>query len=622
MAYTVPSEWKEIDGVHTVAPRSPIVGGDSDNSAFDALIQDHHLVRATRMSCALSMANTDAWTNTSGPGAGVSAWASFGKTKIETQAGFDGTLRVTVWAKDCQSPGGVYIAVFNTGGALQTSLTLTNSAPSVKQVLTGNLSGLSASTQYQIEVRFAAKTSSSPTAELYGVLVEPRALTASTIDDKVDDGLADDDATASSLIPFLIRDNLISSMRERMPHCTHVYPDESKIQMSAPTVSTHPDEWWGIPFWVPVPRGADSVGVRIRYEVATANVKVRLRVIGGAIGTASTLSTTGSVTLSSEITASLRSDGTSRHALVMLSFQSQQGSSIATVTSSITDSGERGFAHTLTVSSGSVAAGSYIKGSDGNTYVGSLSAGTDATVWPARFPGSAQFFTGTVYDLGAITLHSIGIEVKPHASTLNGFLIPSTKSMTVGKPMQFETLQNLASSAWEVYSMAAQWYSCRPTPGTLTSFFGVSSAASAPVAGALLKRRADSVGVEVVVLFITDTRTVRTGSVDVTIQNRTASTTETTTVASAVNTRAFENPHTALAANIGGFSDGYGTTDWASQDLIREEEAEMLSVIERVIPWPSGTSVGDVLEVSVAINENIQHVFGASLREYVQPFEY
>jgi hypothetical protein len=274
------------------------------------------------------------------------------------------------------------------------------------------------------------------------------------------------------------------------------------------------------------------------------------------------------------------------------------------------------------VSSGSVAAGSYIKGSGGNTYVGSLSGGTDATVWPARFPGSAQFFTGTVYDLGAITLHSIGIEVKPDASTLNGFLIPSTKSMTVGKPMQFETVQNLASSSWEVYSMSAQWYSCRPTPGVLTSFFGVSAASSAPVAGALVKRRADSIGVEVVILFITDTRTDRTGSVDVTIQNRTASTTETTTVAAAVDTRAFDNPHTALATNVGGFSDGYGTTDWASQDLIREEEAEMLSVIERVIPWPSGTSVGDVLEVSVAINENIQHVFGASLREYVQPFEY
>ena len=236
MAYTIPSSWQNIDGTHHVAPRAPIVGGDTGDYAFDGLIQDHHLVRADRMTCALSMGNADGWTNTNGPGAGVADWPTFGKSKFETQDGFDGQLDVIVWAKDCEAGGGVYVAVFNTSGTLQTSLTLTNTATATKEELTGSLTGLSASTEYQLEVRFAASASSTPVATLYGVVVTPRALTAANIDDKLDDSRANDDESASSLVPFLIRQNLIASMRERMPHCTTALPEFGNI--NAPKVST------------------------------------------------------------------------------------------------------------------------------------------------------------------------------------------------------------------------------------------------------------------------------------------------------------------------------------------------------------------------------------------------
>lgn len=620
MAFTVPSEWESIDGTHNVAPRAPIVSGKTGSYAFDALIANHHLVRATRMSCALSMANADAWTNTAGPSGGVANWASFGKTKIETQDGFDGRLEVTVWAEDCEASGGVYVAVFNTSDVLQTSVTLTNTTGGTKQELTGNLNGLSANTEYMIEVRFAARTSSSPVAKLYGVLVEPRELTASTIDDKLNDQRANDDESASSLIPFRVREHLIASMRERMPHCTHSYPDEAKLQMSAPEVSTHPDEWWGIPIRVPVPRGVDEIGVRLRYNVSTASVKVRLRVIGGDIGSAVTLSTTGSETLSNELTVSLRSDG-SREAILMVSFQSQRGSVVAVANGSSTSDGMASIKHTISLLSGSVSKHNVI-GNTGQpaTYIGSVSGGTNLTIWPQRWPVDL-YFNGNVYALGTIKIHSIGVELKGHSTALRNFYVPSTKSISVGKVMQYESVQYLASAAWEIYSSSAQWYAMRPTPSVLTSFFGVSEASGAPAAGAVFKRRADSEGVEVWLLVISDRLGVRRVDSAVTIRNRTGSVTTSLTLLGTVGDEAFgaRVMGEELAANIGGLTDGYGTTDWGAQDLIRESEAARLGVITGVVNWPAASSVGDVLEVTCTVGTNVQHVFGASLREYVRP---
>jgi len=624
MAFTVPSSWESLDGTHHVAPRAPIVSGKTGSYAFDALIADHHLVRATRMTAALAMANADAWTTTAGPGSGVADWASFGKVKIETQDGFDGRFNVTAWATDCQGgAGGVYVAVFNTSSVLQASVTLTNSAPGTKQELTGNISGLSASTQYLIEVRFAAKTSSSPTAMLYGVLVEPRALTASTIDDKLNDQRANDDESASALIPYLIRDHLVSSMRERMPHCACVYPEESKIQMSVPNVSTHPDEWWGIPIRVPVPHGANEIGVRIVYEVATASVKVRLRVIGGDIGATTTLSTTGSTTLSSDLTVAVTS-GDERAALVMLSFQSTRGSAVAVAngaTSSNPPLPSR--QHAISLASGSVTAHNVIQNAGASkpaTYIGTVSGGTNITVWPERWP-RAHYFAGSVYALGTIKLHSVGVELKAHASALGNFNVPSTRFMSADKVMQYETMRYLEAAAWEIYSSSAQWYAMRPTAAVLTSFFGVSEESDAPAAGAIFERRADSEGIEVWLLVIGQGADHRSVDSSVVIRAVDGSTSGTTVLTGSVGSGLFTSTPSGeqLATQIVGLTDGYGTTDWGAQDLIRESEAELLGVIEGIAPWPASTSVGDVLEVTCSVGTGVEHVFGASLREWVPP---
>lgn len=624
MAFTVPSAWEDIDGTHLVAPRAPIVSGKTGSYAFDALIANHHLVRATRMTAVLAMANADAWETTAGPGSGVGSWASFGKVKFETQDGFDGRLNVTAWAMNCQGgAGGVYVAVFNVSSVLQASATLTNSSPGSKQELTGSITGLSASTQYLIEVRFAARTASSPTAKLYGVLVEPRALTASTIDDKLDDQRATDDESASALIPYRIRENLIASMRERMPHCAAVYPDESKLQMSTPEVSTHPDEWWGIPIRVPVPHGADEVGVRIIYEVATAPVNVRLRVMGGAIGATATLSTTGSATLSSELTVAV-SSGDARSALVMLSFQSTRGSSVAVANGATSSNpGMPSRQHAISLASGSVAAHQVIQNAGSSkpaTYIGTVTGGTNVTIWPERWP-RAHFFGGSVYALGKIKLHSIGVELKADATALGNFQVPSTRFMSVDKSMQYETITRLDASAWEIYSSAAQWYAMRPTAAVLTGFFGVSSAGGAPAAGAIFERRADSEGIEVWLLVISAGVGHRTVETTVTIRAVDGSTSLATELTGAVGDGLFVGTPRGeqLATQIVGLTDGYGTTDWGAQDLIRESEAEQLGVVEGFAPWPSGSSVGDVLEVTCTAGTGVEHVFGASLREWVRP---
>jgi len=623
MAFTVPTSWQYIDGTHQVAPRAPIVGGKTGSYAFDALIADHHLVRASRMPAVLAMAKTDAWTTTAGPGSGVGSWASFGKVKFETQAGFDGRLNVTAWAKDCQGgAGGVYVAVFNTSSVLQASATLTNTSSGTKQQLTGSITGLSASTEYLIEVRFAARTAGSPTAMLYGVLVEPRALTSSTIDDKLDDQRAKDDESASSLLPYRIRENLIASMRERMPQCAHVYPEESKIQMSAPEVSTHPDEWWGIPIVVPVPRGAVEVGVRIVYEVTTASVKARLRVIGGDIGSAVTLSTTGSTTLSSDLTVAVRS-GDSRSALVMLSFQSTRGSAIAVANGATSSDGLASRKVAISLLSGSVTAHSVIQNAGSTkpaTYIGSVSGGTNITIWPERWP-IADIFGGSVYTLGKIKLHSVGVEVKADASSLVDFSVPTTRFMSVEKVMQYETITNLDAASWEIYSSASRWYAMRPTAAALSSFFGVSEASGAPAAGAIVERRADSEGVEVSLLVISSGFGNRVVETEVTIRSVNGGTSGSITIVGSVSDDIFIGTPQGeqLATQVAGLTDGFGTTDWSAQDLIRESEAEQLGVIKGIAPWPAGSGVGDVLEVTCTVGDGVRHVFGASLREWVRP---
>ena len=617
MAYTIPSSWQNIDGTHHVAPRAPIVGGDTGDYAFDGLIQDHHLVRADRMTCALSMGNADGWTNTNGPGAGVADWPTFGKSKFETQDGFDGQLDVIVWAKDCEAGGGVYVAVFNTSGTLQTSLTLTNTATATKEELTGSLTGLSASTEYQIEVRFAASASSTPVATLYGVVVTPRALTAANIDDKLDDSRANDDESASSLVPFLIRQNLIASMRERMPHCTTALPEFGNI--NAPKVSTHPEEWWGIPIRVPVPRGADTVSVRIRYEVTIADVRVRLRVMGGSVGDYVALSATGSVGLSGEISAPMRSNGIDRSAIVMLSFQSRRGSVINSISSASGATETFSRTYTTVATSTPATKDSVIVGGV-STYIGGLEPGGGVRIWPARSPSDMY---GNIYSLGKIKVYSIGMAIKAHASDLNDFYVPSTKIMTVGKGMQFETVQHLASAAREIYSSSAQWYTMRPTQGGRSGFFGVTNTAGVPAAGAILERREDSDGVEISLLVITDSRGFegRNRSIDtvVTIQNISAGVTSTTTVIGSMGNEIWRGLDTRLAADGATLTGDYATTDWGSQDLIRETEAENLGVIEGVVEWPAGSSVGDTLEVSCSFGTNVRHVYGASIREYVTP---
>lgn len=614
MAFTVPSSWLFLDGTHNVAPRAPIVGGKTGSYAFDALIGNHHRVRATRMACSLSMGNADAWTNTAGPGGGVADWASFGKTKIETQDGFDGRLNVTVWCEDCESAGGVYVAVFNTSSVLQASVTLTNTTSGTKQERTGSITGLSASTEYLIEVRFAANAATTPAAKLYGVLVEPRELTASTIDDKLNDSRANDDESASSLIPFRVREHLIASMRERMPHCTHTVPEESKLQMSAPTVSTHPDEWWGIPILVPVPYGADQIKVRLRYEVASADVKVRLRVINGSIGTATTLTPTAA-TLSADISVRVRR-GSAREELLMLSFQSQRGS-----TTGVTDSwtspvigGSRLITYTL--DSGTLAAHSVVDSGGQPAYVGSTSGGT-ARVWPTVW---ATDQNADVYALGKITIYSIGLEVTADASDLNGFPIPTTSPMTVGKSMRYDLLHNLDSAGREIYSNCAQWYSMRPSEAVQTGFFGVSASAEAPAAGALVTRREDSEGIRVWLLVISSQESQRNVDTVVTIQNASASVTEDTTISATVGRPIFEvSDAIAVARFVPILTDGGTSTNWGSRDLIAEEEAALLGVIEGRVPWPSGSSVGDTLEVTCSIGKNVEHVFGAFLQEWVTP---
>jgi len=184
MGFTPVSDgWQGLRGIHPLAPRAPITAGDAGSGndySLHGQILDQRSVRCFRQPAVHMLSADDGFEDTTGPGGGTGDWLKVVRDlRFTTEEAFTGTLNVAVWCEDCESSGGVYVAVLDsTATTVQDSSTLTNTTSSTVEELTDTLTGLSASTTYTLRVRFAA-TDGTTTGKLYLVDVRPADLSTS-----------------------------------------------------------------------------------------------------------------------------------------------------------------------------------------------------------------------------------------------------------------------------------------------------------------------------------------------------------------------------------------------------------------------------------------------------------
>lgn len=174
MPFTVPTSFPELNVDFSVYP-GEIARAGSDTSATESVkavgLADR-ITRARRLPVLLEAHWDTPMEYLGGPGAGVANWATvvdFAPFSVPARS--TGTLDVVAWCKDCESSGGVYVAVYADDlSTLVDDLTLTNTTSGTIESRTGQLTGLTPGNIVYLVCRIAS--SAAPTAaRLYSLLV-------------------------------------------------------------------------------------------------------------------------------------------------------------------------------------------------------------------------------------------------------------------------------------------------------------------------------------------------------------------------------------------------------------------------------------------------------------------
>lgn len=103
---------------------------------------------------------------------------------------------------------------------------------------------------------------------------------------ELDDDICTDDASAASLIGVRSRSNLAGLADDRTIAGSWSYE-------SPAAASTHPDEWFGVPFIVPAVPGADTLTVTTYMDVSNADMDFSLQVEGNTGATVTVSAASG-----------------------------------------------------------------------------------------------------------------------------------------------------------------------------------------------------------------------------------------------------------------------------------------------------------------------------------------
>lgn len=412
------------------------------------------------------------------------------------------------------------------------------------------------------------------------------------------------DRPMATAIAKKLCDNQAANAAELQVSTTHVY--SAAGNRVPPTVSTHPAEWWGLAFLVPVAPGCSAIKATLRYTVQTAPVKVRLGA-EGRWGVASTLAVTGTET---SVTVSIAvPDGRARRVRVLVAFQSQPDATALETIAGVTATGRlTPMLHAIECTTLNTYSGKThmaLKYTDGGgdrwIYVGA--ADSASGVLYSWYPDALALDAADLFDVGNITVKSIGLRVTGDGST-GSFPVVSHGPMQPNKVVRARDIVSLWRGSWAILRDRSAWWAAGPGLDSTSHMHGARSDKDA--AACFVRRKADSKGVEVGIYGVPASAGALTavvrfrtlGGVDQSVTIRGtgvlygAGSTQTQTVAQLITA---------------------GT--WGAEDLVPARELAGLSAIVGTVPWPAGIAEGDWVTVTVE-DQWLLHTHGVCVREW------
>ena len=438
-------------------------------------------------------------------------------------------------------------------------------------------------------------------------------------------------------------DNFRACIDDRQPCASHAYG--GLTAKALPTFATATDQWRHIPIpWMPE-RGADLLTVRVRLDLATEQGKMRLR-IGERVGSTVAVSTGSGQTVTATIDVSglgaMASAPGQSPVMVCLEFLSERASTIGTVEVVGTING-----HQLAIedsggtlgSPSATTAGFYevtLSESEANPQVmiqtitvADHHADFDYDFWLDRsiendralrpFSGEAPQTAGPlepVYPLSKWTIYGWEVEIEGDG---DGYEETIRRQVGGGQVALARTVNALTRAGFGAVASTMRWLAAGPVVGDSYGIgVRIGDSADQPVAGALVKHRADCLGYEAVIPFVAVPRVgdgQRVGRTFVVrVLNLTTGAAEQTAEQTLTQDRRVGRS-TGYADQTGTGAAAASIEDATSRDLGLQGDDQLVTLHRLAFDFETVPTAGDLIQIRITCTEGHAVIPGVMLRE-------
>jgi hypothetical protein len=436
-------------------------------------------------------------------------------------------------------------------------------------------------------------------------------------------------------------DNFRACIDDRQPCASHAYG--GLTAKALPTFATATDQWRHIPIpWMPE-RGADLLTVRVRLDLATAAGSVRLR-IGDRVGSTVAVSTGSGQTVTATIDVSglgaMASAPGQSPVVVCLEFLSERATSIGTVEVVGTING-----HQLAINEDTATmpatptAGFYevdLSESEANPHVMiqkittadhhsdfQFDFWTDRSIENDRalrpFSGEAPQTAGPsedVYPLSQWTIHGWEVEIEGDG---DGYEETVRRQVGGGQVALARTINALTRAGFGAVASTMRWLAAGPVVGDSYGIgVRIGDSADQPVAGALVKHRADCLGFEAVIPFVAVPRVgdgQRVGRTFVIrVLNLTTGAAEQTAEQTLTQDRRVGRS-TGYADQTGTGAAASSIEDATSRDLGLQGDDQLVTLHRLAFDYETTPTAGDLIQIRITCTEGHAVIPGVLLRE-------
>lgn len=437
-------------------------------------------------------------------------------------------------------------------------------------------------------------------------------------------------------------DNFRACIDDRQPCASHAYG--GLTAKALPTFATATDQPRHIPIpWMPE-RGADLLTVRVRLDLATAAGSVRLR-IGDRVGSAVAVSTGTGQTVTATIDVSglgaMASAPGQSPVVVCLEFLSKRASTIGTVEIVGTLSG-----HQLAIGDAAAlgspttpVAGYYeieLSESEANPQVmiqtiegADHHADYDFVFWIDRsvaddrslraHSGEAPQTAGPledVYPLSKWTIYGWEVEIEGDG---DGYEETIRRQVGGGQVALARTVNALTRAGFGAVASTMRWLAAGPVVGDSYGIgVRIGDSADQPVAGALVKHRADCLGFEAVIPFVAVPRVGDGQQVGrtfvVRVLNLTTGAAEQTAEQTLTQDRRVGRS-TGYADQTGTGAAAASIEDATSRDLGLQGDDQLVTLHRLAFDFATVPTAGDLIQIRITCTEGHAVIPGIMIRE-------